>query len=286
MIQLIKRNLKLYFRDRMSVFFSLLSVMIVIGLYALFLADIIKGGGDFSLMSEADTILDTWILAGILSIVSLTTTLASYGVMVNDKCSKIMKDFYASSMKRWKLVVAYILAACIIGFIMSVCTLILGEGYIIANGGTFMGVQTLLKVLGVSVISVICGSSMMFLLSSLLKTTSAFSNASTVIGTLSGFIMGIYMPIGVLPEFAQSIVKFFPLTHGTSIFRQILLDDLLTSSFDGAPVEVLQAFKEEMGIVMQINGTTLTMNMHMMIMLGCALLCVLLSVLIFRRKKK
>jgi multidrug/hemolysin transport system permease protein len=39
MINLIKRNLKLFFRDRTSVFFSLLAVFLIIGLYVLFLGN-------------------------------------------------------------------------------------------------------------------------------------------------------------------------------------------------------------------------------------------------------
>ena len=39
MIAFAKRNLKLFFRDKSSVFFSLLSVLIVLGLYVLFLGD-------------------------------------------------------------------------------------------------------------------------------------------------------------------------------------------------------------------------------------------------------
>ncbi len=37
MIGMAKRNLKLFFRDKSAVFFSLLAVFIIIGLYALFL---------------------------------------------------------------------------------------------------------------------------------------------------------------------------------------------------------------------------------------------------------
>ena len=36
-LNLVKRNLKLYFRDKVSVFFSLLGVFIIIGLYVIFL---------------------------------------------------------------------------------------------------------------------------------------------------------------------------------------------------------------------------------------------------------
>ena len=40
-LQLCRRNLLLFFRDKSAVFFSLLSVFIIIGLYALFLGDVV-----------------------------------------------------------------------------------------------------------------------------------------------------------------------------------------------------------------------------------------------------
>ena len=40
MISFSLRNLKLFFKDRAAVFFSLLAVFILIGLYALFLGDV------------------------------------------------------------------------------------------------------------------------------------------------------------------------------------------------------------------------------------------------------
>jgi multidrug/hemolysin transport system permease protein len=62
-LALTKRHLKLFFRDKASVFFSLLSVIIIIALYVLFLGDMISG-------SMADTpgfryVMDSWIMAGI-----------------------------------------------------------------------------------------------------------------------------------------------------------------------------------------------------------------------------
>ena len=40
MIGFTKRNLKVFFRDKPSVFFSLLAAFIIIGLYVLFLGDV------------------------------------------------------------------------------------------------------------------------------------------------------------------------------------------------------------------------------------------------------
>ena len=39
---MIKRNITIFFRDKASVFFSLLSVLIIIGLYVLFLGDLME----------------------------------------------------------------------------------------------------------------------------------------------------------------------------------------------------------------------------------------------------
>ncbi len=54
---LFKRNLALFFRDRANVFFSLLAVFIIIGLYALFLGETLKGLGFTVEVRE-----DAWVL--------------------------------------------------------------------------------------------------------------------------------------------------------------------------------------------------------------------------------
>ena len=71
--QLMRRNLRIYFRDRASVFFSLLGVFIMIGLYALFLGNMwVEGyGGALESMGLTDSaddvrfLIDSWIIAGV-----------------------------------------------------------------------------------------------------------------------------------------------------------------------------------------------------------------------------
>ncbi len=83
------RNLKLFFRDRASVFFSLLSVIIIFALYALFLGDIqvenLKNGSG-QVLPGAEWLVNAWIFAGILTISIVTVSLGAYGTMV-DRCS-------------------------------------------------------------------------------------------------------------------------------------------------------------------------------------------------------
>ena len=116
MIAFAKRNILLYFRDKTTVFFSLLAVIILIALYVLFLGDMTsKGLPDFP---AKKAVLTTWFIAGILAVTSMTTTLGSFGILVEDRANKTYMDFYSSPISRTKLVGGYIISALVVGFIM------------------------------------------------------------------------------------------------------------------------------------------------------------------------
>lgn len=148
-----KRNLRLYFRDRASVFFSLLSVLIIVGLYVLFLGDVIQG--DMKGVPGARYLMDSWIMAGLLGVASITTTMGAFGIMVEDKSKNIMKDFSASPIKRSALVGGYLTGTFLIGMIMSLVTFVFAEIYITAYGGELVSLQEFVKILGIMVLSVV-----------------------------------------------------------------------------------------------------------------------------------
>ena len=106
---LILRDLRVYFRDRLSVFFSLLSVILTFLLYMLFLGDVWSDG--LPDVEGARAMMDSWIMAGLLSIASVTTTLSAASTMVDDRTRKISKDFEASPISRTGLAGSYILSS-------------------------------------------------------------------------------------------------------------------------------------------------------------------------------
>lgn len=119
MLALTKRNILLYFRDKTTVFFSFLSVIILIALYVLFLGDMTaKSLPDFP---AKKLLLQSWFIAGILAVTSMTTTLGALGILVNDRASKISMDFNASPISKAKLVSSYVLSAVFIGVFMCLC---------------------------------------------------------------------------------------------------------------------------------------------------------------------
>ena len=250
MISFAKRNLLVFFKDRSSVFFSLLAVFIIIGLYALFLGDVWTNsinveGGRF--------LMDSWIGSGLLAVVSVTTTMGAFGIMVEDKTKKIVKDFISSPLKRTNIAGGYILSAYLIGIIMSLITLVLVEIYIIGNGGTLISFSTFIKVLGILILSTFANTSIMLFIVSFFNSNNAFSTASTIIGTIIGFLTGIYLPIGQLPKGMQWVIKLFPPSHSAALFRQVMMEEPMAVSFAGAPEAVVTEFKEAMGVIYKMG---------------------------------
>lgn len=285
-INLIKRNLKLFFRDRTSVFFSLLAVLIIIGLYVLFLGKMMIGGYEDLLGDNTRFIIDSWIMAGILSVTSITTTMGALGIMVDDKTKKILKDFYAAPLKRSHLACGYLINSFIIGVIMSIIALIIAEIYILANGGKLLDVMSLLKLLGVMLISVFASSSMVFFIVTFFKSSNAFATASTVIGTLIGFLTGIYIPIGSFPSGVQTVIKIFPISHAASLYRQIMMEAPMSETFANAPAQVLTDFKEMMGVTFFFGDKELSPLINILVLVVTGAVFLFLSVISISVKKR
>lgn len=278
------RNLKVFFRDKTSVFFSLLAVFIIIGLYVLFLGDV--WSGSMQNMTGVRFLMDSWIMSGLLAVTSMTTTMGAFGIMVEDKTKKISKDFYSSPIKRSSLTSGYIIGAYIIGVIMTLITLVLAEIYIVAGGGTVMSMTAFLKVLGLILLSTITSTSLILFIVSFFKSSNAFATASTIIGTLIGFLTGIYLPVGQLPDAVQLVITIFPVSHSAALLRQVMMEAPMSQTFAGAPAESAEQFRQFMGVTLNAGETTVSPLVSISILIASAVLFFVLAMLSLSRKKK
>ena len=283
MLNIAKRNIRLFFRDRTAVFFSLLTVFIIIGLYVLFLGDLIaQGVGDHP---QARFLVDSWIVAGLVASCSVTATLGAYGIIVDDNKKNIIKDFKAAPVKYSSLAAGYIISAFVIGCIMSTITLFLGQLYIVMNGGSFLPIISIIKVLLVIILSTFMNSAVLFFFILFIKSESAYGTLSTIIGTIIGFLMGIYIPIGSLPSTVQSVVKIFPGSYSVSLFRNIIMERPLEAVF-GSFLTERNNFELAMGINFSFDGKITTPTIAIIVMLLTGIIFFILSILKLSMKKK
>ena len=285
MINFAKRNLKVYFRDKSSVFFSLLAVLIVLGLYILFLGDqLVNSVSDT--VSGAGRLMDSWIMAGILAVTPVSTTLGSFGAIVNDKSRKIIKEFRCSPIRSGSLAGGYILSSFCIGTIMSLFALAIIEIWFAIKGYALLSGVQLIQVLGVILLSVLTSSAMMYLVVSLFSSQNAFATASTIIGTLIGFVTGIYLPIGSTDQSVQYVIEFFPISHAASLFRKILMADPMAESFKDVPEKYLTEFKLNMGVEFSAFDHTFTTLESIIYLFAAAVIFYVIGIIITRKKSK
>lgn len=278
------RNLKIFFRDKSAVFFSLLAVFIIIGLYALFLGDALIS--NFEGMEGIRYLMDNWVVSGLLAVTSVTTTMGAFGIMVDDQSRNLTKDFVASPLKRGSMVGGYIISSFLIGVIMSIVTLFLAQLYLMSNGGEWMP----LPVMGISLLLILlvtfANTSMVLFVVSFFRSSNAFATGSTVIGTLIGFITGIYLPIGQLPDAVAWVVKLFPISHGAILFRQVTMEEPMNVTFAGAPEAAVQGFEQSMGVRISFGDLEVTPLMNIGILVVTGIVFYLLSIWNLSRKRK
>lgn len=280
----IKRNLLMFFRDKASVFFSLLAVFIIIALYALFLGDVWTSS--LNTLPNADVIMKLWIMAGLTAVTSATTTMGAFGTMVEDKARGTYKDFSAAPISRMSISGGYVISSYIIGVIMTIVAFVLALIYLVVSGAPLPAAITFLKIFGLILLSTLTNTALIFLVVSFFKSINAYSTASTVVGTLIGFITGIYLPIGNLPEAVQTVVKLFPVSHAASLMREVMMRDMLNESFAGAPAEYMTDFCESMGVTYRFGDTVVTPLASVIVLVGSAILFFAIATFMMSRKKK
>ena len=284
---MVKRNIKVYYRDKVSVFFSFLSILIIIMLYALFLGNIqvdtIKSSaGD---VEGIRYLVDTWIMAGIIAISTVTISLGALGTMVDDQHKKILRDFVVAPIKKTRIVASYILSTWIIALVVGLFTFAIAELYIFISGGDFVSFSQFLKILGIMLLCIFSSASIMFFIASFIKTVNAFATLSTIVGTMIGFLAGIYVPMGILPNAIQTIIKFVPISHGAVLLRQVLMETPLNNVFAMAPAEAKSHYMEYNGVMFKAGDSEISAAVMLLVLAGSGLLFFILSVFRASRMK-
>lgn len=244
MLALLKRNFILYFRNRSGVFFSLLGALISFLLYIIFLQKNLTDA--WTQLPDNTKLLNNWLMGGTLAVTGITTSFAALTQMVQDRENQVDQDLFLTDLGSWGLQVSYLISSIIISFVMqvfmfAVMSLYFRESPVIS----YLPEITLIMLL-----SSLLSSVVNILLIYRFQSVDSLGKLATIVGTTSGFLVGTYIPIGVLPDFAQIIMKCTPATYIASLYRQILMKERLETAFTGNS-SLLQEFQEKMGI--QIN---------------------------------
>lgn len=296
-IYLTKRNCRVFLRDKAAVFFSFLSMLIILGLMVVFLGKmnsdelisvLAEYGGERDTVQDQENatyLIQLWTLAGILVVNSVTVTLTVMGTMVQDETRKRIMAFYVTSVNRIKLSLGYILSSWLVGTGMCIITLAVGEFYFVLQGHGLLAAVELLKLAGIIALSVFTFSALGYLLALFVHSDSAWSGILTIIGTLVGFAGGIYLPLSSLSETVQTVLKCIPVLHGAAMMREVCTAQAIRETFDGLPEAVVDVFKERMGITLYRGDVQIELWQQVTLLLIYAIIAIVAATFVNRKRK-
>lgn len=225
------RNTKVFLKDKLVIFFSLLTQIIVLGLFLLFIKNSYANGIESALgvlrdkvtSVDIDALLNSWMISGVIGTSVVTATMNALSVVVSDKESKVDFDYNASSVKGSVVVTSYFSGAVLCSLITSFILLTAGLIFLSVTGALLLSFTDILLLYGLVVLGSVSAAVILMLIISFFKKNSTFSSFSIVISTLVGFIVGAYFPISELSEGMQSVVNLIPGAQITALIRGVLV---------------------------------------------------------------
>lgn len=255
------RNLRVFFRDRVGVFFSLLSALILIALYGLFLGgiqvDSLKTW--FPTASDADVrwFVNSWVFAGITMITTLTTSIAALGVFVDDNVSGRFGDFIVSPIRRSHLILGYMIAGFIVSVVMTSLIISIGQLYLMVQGDDLLSPTNAGETLGAVLLSSAAFSALAAFAVTFLRSTGAFTALSTVVGSLIGFFSGAYVPSGTLPASVADGINVLPFAQAAMLIRAPYTEQAV-AALVGGQAEAASAVRTFYGMSASVGGFVVT----------------------------
>lgn len=230
LFELVKRNLKLYFKDKGLFFSSLITPIILLVLYATFLAKVYKD----SFMSNipdgveinesiVNGVVSGQLISSLLAVSCVTVAFCSNMIMITDKADERIYDLVITPIKKSKLSLSYFISSTLATLIITLTTLVVGLLYMATQGFYMSGLDVFKTILDVILLTLF-GTSISCCLNHFCKTNGAASAIGTLVSSIYGFICGAYMPLSQFGGGLQKVLSLLPGTYGTSLIKNHMLD--------------------------------------------------------------
>lgn len=282
------RNIKLYFKDKMTFLVSLITPLILLVLFIAFLKStyedsilsIIQG---FDLdQSLIDALTGGWLFSSVLATSCITIAFCS-GMMVIDKINRANIDFMVSPVKKSTLQLSYVLANLFSTFIITFVLLIVGLIYLACVGFYITFVDILLIVFGI-IITSLFGTILANIIWTFTHSQGVVSGVCTLVSALYGFICGAYMPISTMGQGMQYFVSLLPGTYATVLFRQGFLNSVLNRMRETLPQGMINGIASGLDVKMSFFGHDVS-TLALILVISISTI-VLLGVFLFINKFK
>mgnify|MGYP004585773393 FL=1 len=275
---LVSRNRKLFFKDKGMLFSSMITPVILIVLYATFLANVYKDSfvsATKDMIALSDKVINgtvaAQLAAALLAVSCVTVTFCVNLTMVQDRASGARKDFDVSPVSKTKIYIGYFLSTVLNSLMVNGTALALCLLYILKMGW-YMSVSDVIFVILDMILLVLFGSTLSSIVSYPLKTQGQLSAVGTIVSAGYGFVCGAYMPISNFSSGLQKALSYLPGTYGTSLVKNHMLNGVYKEMADtGLPSEAVTVIRNTLDCNPVFRGHVVGVSQMYLIMAGSIL---------------
>ena len=284
---LIRRNCRLFFRDKGMFFSSLITPIILLVLYVTFLGNVYRDSFTGAL-SEGFVIEDALLnatvggqlISSLLAVCCVTVAFCSNLLMVQDRVSGARRDLAVSPVRPSTIAVAYFCASALATLLISLTALAVCLGYLAMAGWLLRAGDVLFMLLDVALLTLF-GVALSSCVNFPLRTQGQGSAVGTIVSAGYGFLCGAYMPISNFSSGLQKVLSFLPGTSGTSLLRNHALAGAYREMARvGFPAEVIEAIRDSIDCNLYFFGRSVSIGGMYAVLVGATLLLVGLYVLL------
>lgn len=197
---------KMFFRDKLSVFWTFLFPVLMIWIFGAMFGDQMMGPFSFS-----ELYVPSWIGVNIVTTAFFTLGTVLAGYREND----VLRRYKATPLQPWKILFAHTVQGTVIFGISAILLVIFGMLMFDLSLPKYPG-SVLLSLL----VSIIAFFPFALFITSLAKNTQSAAAISSLFLNLMLFLSGATFPLEMMPEILQFIGKLLPLYYVIELLRE------------------------------------------------------------------
>ena len=232
---LTKRNMLVFFTDKGTLFFSMLTPMIILLLYILFLKNSLLSSlqnaatGLENLVAAKDMaqFVNGLLLTGIISSALITIPYNALEIIVRDREDRVDLDMLSTPVKRFEIILSYFCAAVISAFMQAMVVLAVGIGILSMSGDMYLTALDIVKLVGAVLLGTVSSTSVFMVVMMFFKSMGTCGAFMGILSAVSGFVIGAYMPLSQFNKGIQNVCNLVPATGITVLIRNYLTGGIL-----------------------------------------------------------
>ena len=273
---LIRRNTKLYFKDKGMFFSSLITPVILLVLYVTFLKKVFDDSFR-SALTEAGAVVSDSIINGVvggqlvsslLAVSCVTVAFCSNLLMIKDKTSGARHDLTITPVRPAVMAMGYYMASLLSTLIVTLTAAAVCLGYL-AWAGWYLTAGDVAALLLDVLLLTMFGTALSSCINFWLTTDGQASAVGTIVSAGYGFICGAYMPMSNFGEGLQKVLSFLPGTYGTSLLRNHTMGGAFAEMERlGFPDQVVEAIRSSVDCNLFFFGHQVTNGQMYLVLVG------------------